>query len=128
MEIIEKDLSFKIAGCCFKVHKKLGRFCSERQYSDELEKQFESNNISYKRECEIKSLNNESPAGNRVDFVIEDRLPVDIKAKKFITKEDYYQMLRYLYGLDVKLGMIVNFRSTFIKPKRVINDKFDLCH
>ena len=37
-------------------------------------------------------------------------------------------MIRYLDVADIKLGMIVNFRSTYLKPKRVVNSKFNLSH
>lgn len=79
--------------------------------------------IEYKREFEIKKLEPTSPKGNRVDLIIAHRILLDAKAKKFITKEDYNQMLRYLYASKLKLGLIVNFRSTFLKPKRVINNQ-----
>jgi len=123
MILIEGLLCFKITGLCYRVHNKLGRFASERQFADELEKLFIEKGIKYKREFEIKNLELTAPKGNRVDFMIEDRLLLDVKAKKFITKEDYYQMLRYLYGAKLKLGLIVNFRMTYLKPKRVINNR-----
>lgn len=114
------DLSYKITGICFNIHNKLGRFCSERQYSDKLEEVLKENNIDYKRELEISKLI-DSPSGNRPDFIIENKIIFDVKAKKFITKEDYYQMLRYLKASNLELGLIVNFRNTFLKPKRVLN-------
>ncbi len=118
--ILLKELSYKINGICFKVHNNLGRFCSERQYSDKLEELLKENNINYKRECEISNLV-ASPKGNRADFIVEDKIVLDVKAKKFITKEDYYQMMRYLTASNFRLGLIVNFRNTYLKPKRVIN-------
>ncbi len=121
-EIIYKDLSYKINGICFKVHNELGRFCRERQYSDKLEELFKENKIDYKREIRIDKLT-ESPEGNIADFIIKDKIILDVKAKKFITKEDYYQMLRYLKAAKMKLGLIVNFRSTYLKPKRVLNSE-----
>jgi len=120
-EIIHKELSYKITGLCFKVHTELGRFCREIQYSNRFEELLQENKLNYKREIEIKSFNNESPNGNRVDFIVEDKIIIDFKAKKFITKEDYFQMQRYLRGADLKLGMIINFRSPHLKPKRVLN-------
>lgn len=122
-EIILKDLSYKINGICFKVHNKLGRFCSERQYSDKLEKFLKENNILHKREFEIAKLV-DSPHGNRPDFIIENKIILDAKAKKFITKDDYYQMMRYLEASNFQLGLIINFRATYLKPKRVINNKY----
>src|SRR3989344_2114799 len=123
MTLIEPELSFKITGLCFKVHNKLGRFASERQFLDELEKLFIEEGVVYKREFEIKDFEPNAPKGNRVDFIIEDRILFDGKVKKFITKEDYGQMIRYLYAANLKLGLIVNFRMTYLKPKRVINNR-----
>lgn len=128
VDIIEKDLCFKITGCCYKTHNKLGRFCSERQYCDELEQQFNSAGLQNIREAEIRKLVPNAPKGNRVDFIIEGKIPLDVKAKKLITKEDYFQMQRYLQAADKKLGLIVNFRMTYIKPKRIISSSFDSYH
>lgn len=117
------DLSYKITGFCFKAHNDLGRFCREIQYADLLEKYFKDNNVAHKREYEIKDINEDSPEGNKVDFLIENKIIVDLKAKKFVTKEDYNQMQRYLQSSGLELGLIVNFRNTFIKPKRILNTK-----
>ena len=54
-------------------------------------------------------------------FVIDDCIVVEIKAKKFITKNDFYQTKRYLISTNKELGLIVNFRDDFIKTKRVLN-------
>ena len=55
------------------------------------------------------------------DFVIEDKIILDLKAKRIVTKEDYYQMKRYLAVSNKKLGLIVNFRQKYISPKRILN-------
>ncbi|MFI5164666.1 MAG: GxxExxY protein, partial [Bacteroidia bacterium] len=60
---------------------------------------------------------------NRPDFTIEGCMVIEFKAKPFITKEDYYQTMRYLEIVKMKLGMIVNFRQRYLKPKRIINSK-----
>jgi GxxExxY protein len=123
-KIVEKDLSYKIVGLCFKVHKKLGRFARERQYSDELETLFRQDNIHYDRECEIKELKTASPKGNKADFIVEHKVVLDLKAKPFITKEDYYQMQRYLQAADLELGLIINFRAYKLVAKRVLNSSY----
>ena len=61
--------------------------------------------------------------GNIVDFLIDNKILVDFKAKIFLNKEDYYQMQRYLESSNLKLGLLVNFRNNYLKPKRIINFK-----
>lgn len=58
---------------------------------------------------------------NIPDFIIEDKIIVDLKAKRLTTKEDYFQMKRYLASYNKELGLVVNFRQEYIYPKRVLN-------
>ncbi len=120
-KIIHLELSYTLNGIFFQAHRELGRFCSERQYCDFIEKLLIGRSLLHKREFELSNFY--GPKGNRVDFLIEDKIIVDIKAKKFITKDDYIQMLRYLECAGLELGMIVNFRSAYLKPKRVLNSR-----
>jgi GxxExxY protein len=122
--ILHKDLSYRITGICFKVHRELGQFCSERQYADKLEEILKKQNVQYQREYELKNLEPGLPKGNRPDFVIEHKVIIDLKAKQFITKEDYYQMQRYLKAVNFELGMIINFRAYRLFPKRVLNSSY----
>ena len=120
IRILFPELSYEITGLCFKIHNNMGRFCSERQYADALELAFKQKQIPHKREF---ALNSNEIKGNRVDFLVDGKIIVDLKAKKFITKEDYDQMQRYLHCSNLELGLIINFRSTYLKPKRVLNTK-----
>ena len=127
-EIIEKELCYYITGLCFKVQKKLGRFCREIQYSNELEGLLKTDNIQYLREFVISNLKPDSPKGNKVDFIVKQKVLIDLKAKNFITKEDYFQMQRYLQASGLEIGLIVNFRESHLKPKRVLNTRLHLEH
>jgi len=120
-KIIQPELSYKLNVIFFQAHGELGRFCSERQHYDLIEKLLIENKLLHKREFELANFS--GPKGNRVDFLIEDKTIIDVKAKKFITKDDYVQIIRYLECANIELGMIVNFRSTYLKPKRVLNSK-----
>ncbi|MFA5318517.1 MAG: GxxExxY protein [Patescibacteria group bacterium] len=121
-KIVYKDLSYKIVGLCFKAHDILGRFCREKQYCDILENLFKQEKIKYEREKNLDIILGESKiGGNRVDFIIEDKILFDAKAKNFITKEDYRQMKRYLQATGLKLCIVINFREISLKPKRILN-------
>ena len=106
-KVLFRELSYKLNGIFFKVHNELGRFRREFQYCSYFEKLLPEFNLKYIREHSLSSIDK---AINRVDFIIEDAVLVDFKAKSIITKEDYYQMKRYLELSGKELGLIVNFR------------------
>jgi GxxExxY protein len=113
-EIIYKELSYRLNGICFKIHNELGRFCRERQYCDAVEKRLEEAGIPYVREYRILNT------GNIADFIINDKIVFEAKAKSVILKEDFYQVQRYLQATKLKLAILVNFRNTYIKPIRIV--------
>jgi GxxExxY protein len=121
-KILYKDLSFQICGLLFKVHNELGRFRNEKQYADRLEQLLKDNKINYLREFNLpQSFIGEHKNRNRIDFIIDDKIIIECKTKTLLTKEDYSQTLRYLTTLNKRLGILVNFRQTFLKPKRIVN-------
>lgn len=118
-KIIYPELSYTITGLFFETQRELGRFCRERQYCDILERKLKDRGIKYERE---KVIENEQINGNRIDFIIEDKILLEIKSLPYITKMDYFQVQRYLRAANLKLAMIVNFRSRYLKPKRIVNN------
>ena len=77
--------------------------------------------LSYEREKELStSFDGEHPKRNICDFVVENKIIIEVKVKRVILKEDYFQIQRYLTSSNLKLGIIVNFRQKFITPKRVL--------
>ena len=120
-DLVERELSYKIVGVLFKTHKDRGRYCRERQYADTVEQVLKEVGLKYQREMPILVDGRKS---NFVDFCIEGKIFLDLKSKSFITKEDYYQMQRYLVASNKELGIIANFRQRMLKPKRVLNGKF----
>lgn len=121
-KLIYPKLSYEVNGVLFAVHNSLGRFCNEKQYGDALENSFKEKKINYVREFILPpSFINELKGRNKVDFIIEDKILLELKAKRVVDRSDYYQTIRYLKALNKKLGFIVNFRDKLIKPRRIIN-------
>ena len=120
--VLYPELSYKICGLCFKIHNELGRFCNELQYADALENLFKTEKIEYERETPLPaSFEGENERRNIPDFTIQKTIILDLKAKRIISKDDYYQMRRYLTAFNKELGLIVNFREYYLSPKRVLN-------
>lgn len=121
-KLIHPELSYKVYGFLYYVHNKLGRFRKEKEYADALEIIFKENSIKYTRETRVdNSILGKKFSLYRLDFVIEDKILIEIKSKPLITKDDYYQLKRYLDTKNLKLGLLVNFRNKYLKPKRIAN-------
>ena len=116
------ELSYKVNGILFAVHNELGRFRNEKQYADAIEQYLKLYGIVYEREKVLPaSFAGEHTGRNRIDFLIEGKIILEVKTKRMVQKEDYYQTKRYLTALNKKLALIVNFRDKFLRPKRILN-------
>lgn len=119
-EFLFGDLTYQLNGILYSVHNELGRFAREKQYSDLFEARLKEKGIGYKRELRV------GDSGNILDFLIEDKVIVEFKSKAFLLKEDYFQIQRYLQVLNLELGLLVNFRSRYLEPKRILRPKQNL--
>ena len=114
IDLLYEDLTYKIRGILFEVHRELGRFAKGKQFADSLEQKLIERNIKYKRELRV------SDSGNIIDFLIDGKVILEIKSKPFLLKTDYYQLQRYLQSTQIKLGLLVNFRAEYLNPQRVL--------
>ena len=58
------------------------------------------------------------------DFVVEDKIFIEIKAKPFIARQDIIQFWHYLTSSNYKLGFLINFgRAGGVQLVRKVYDK-----
>lgn len=108
------NLTFQINGVLFATHNELGPYAREKQYSDVATMIFAEKSIKFIKEIQV------GDSGNRLDGIVDDKVLLEFKAKRIITKDDYYQTQRYLQETGLKPGILVNFRDKYIKPKRIV--------
>ena len=114
--------SYELIGISMEIHRILGRGFLEIVYKDALEFEFRSRGIIYQREKEyiVEYKNVILPHRFYADFVVFDKIILEVKAQKGIVDEHYAQVLNYLAVSKCKLGLIVNFGENSLITKRVI--------
>jgi GxxExxY protein len=124
-EILYKDESYKIIGKCFEVHNNLGPGFLEIVYKDALEYEFRKANIAYEREKEYKVNYKDVILPHKffADFVIFDKIILEVKAVSGISDEFIALAINYLKVSQNKLALIVNFGELKLNYKRIILEK-----
>ncbi|WP_374364518.1 GxxExxY protein [Cloacibacterium sp.] len=122
MGIIYKEESYKIIGICMEVHNNLGAGFSEIVYKDALELELKKENIEYCREKEY-TVNYKGivlPHKFYADFVLFDKIILEIKGKRKLAEEDIAQCINYLKVSKNKLALLVNFGEQKLDYKRIV--------
>ena len=123
-KVLYPDLSYKIVGCLFEIHRNLGSNHREFRYQNALKQEFLSKNIKFNTQVPFNVLYKEKVVGkNLVDFVIEDKIILEIKAGRYFRKKDFEQALEYLKTSKLKLAILANFKKNGVQFYRVLNDR-----
>ena len=111
-----------IIGLGIEIHKTLGFGFLEIVYKDAFEYELKSRVIQYEREKEFKIKYKQIilPHKFYADFVVMDKVILEIKAKDGIADEDYAQTINYLKCSGCKVGLILNFGRMKLDIKRVV--------
>jgi GxxExxY protein len=121
-KLVLKDLSYKLMHILFDVHNKLGTSFKEEQYKNAIADYLSKLGLKFEREKEISAdFKGLIIKGLRVDFIIENKIILEVKSKPLLTKEDLRQVLRYLKSLNLPLAILVNFKKKKLEYKRIIN-------
>ena len=119
-----KELTHKIIGAAMEVHKALGNGFQEVIYQRALAIEMADRNIGFSREHEMSIQYKGHDIGTRrVDFFVEEKIMVEIKA--IINLEDVHlaQAMNYVEAYDLDIGLLINFGSKSLQFKRVHNNK-----
>lgn len=123
-KIIYKELSFKIIGVLFDVFNDLGYGYQEKYYQKALEVAFEKSGIRFKSQCPYKICYKGEIIGEYfVDFIIEDKVVLEIKRGNYFSRKNFEQVTAYLKATNLKLAILANFTVAGVKYKRVLNIK-----
>lgn len=107
------DITEKVIGCAMKVYNTLGNGFQEIIYQRALAIEFKKGGLSFNEEFEISIFYENIQIGKRrVDFFIEGKVMLEIKAVSELEKVHITQGLNYLEASKVEVGLLINFGST----------------
>lgn len=122
-KLLHGKLTGKIIGTCYELHYKYGSGQKESVYQNALAEKLSLNEIPFKREVSITIKSEETAkrlGSHRLDFVIEEKVILEIKAVKFTPEKLKQQLFSYLKNSPYKVGLMVNFGSSKLYVKRII--------
>lgn len=123
------DLSYKIIGCAIEVHKHLGPGLLESVYQECMKKELFLRSLESKSQLivpvEYKGLILDTDY--RLDFLVEDKLVVELKAIDGLLPIHEAQLLTYMKLLNKPKGILINFNCTNIikeGSRQMVNELF----
>ena len=120
-----KEMTQKIIGGAMKVHTQLGNDFQEVIYQRALAIQMEEDGLGFVRECSMQIFyNNRNIGERRVDFFVEDKVCVELKALQKLEPVHFAQARNYLEAFNVEVGLLINFGSLSLEFKRIDNLKY----
>jgi len=121
-DLIYKEEAYQIIGKCMEVHNNLGAGFLEIVYKDALEYELKKANIPFEREklYEVRYKDIILPHKFYADFVVFDKIILEIKAVNALNDEFIAQSINYLKVSGNKLALLVNFGELRLNYKRIV--------
>ena len=121
-ELIHKEEVYNIIGICMDVHKQLGKGFLEIVYKDAIEYECRQKQYQYEREKKylINYKNTILSHKFYADFILFDKIILEVKSCNGIVDEFMAQTINYLAASKLKVGLIVNFGKDSLDYKRLV--------
>lgn len=121
-KVVHKELSFKIMGILFEVYNNLGYGYQEKYYERAIEKYFKDGKIKFKRQALFNiAIKGEIIGRYYLDFLVEDKIVLEIKKGNYFSKQNMEQVKGYLKATGMRLAILANFTADGVKFIRVLN-------
>lgn len=116
------QLTHKIIGCALEVHNQMGNGFQEVVYQRALAIEFGIQGLTFARELEMPlEYKGHNVGSRRVDFFVEDRVMVEIKAIEKLEGVHKAQAINYCEAYNIADGLLINFGAERLQYNRVFN-------
>ena len=110
MELVFKELTHKVIGCAMEVHRVPGPGFQEYIYQRALAIEMKNGGIKFEEEYELPFFYKREKIGlRRVDFWIENKISLEIKAKSELDNSHLAQAINYIETSNITTGLLINF-------------------
>ena len=121
-EYLHQELTEKVIGCSYKVHNELGSGFLEKVYQNALAIESKEMGIHFVQECPLNVLYRGSIVGEYFpDFIINERVIVELKAIEMLSKPHEVQLVNYLKATGLKIGLLINFGKSVTVKRRILS-------
>lgn len=118
-------ITAQIIGCAMKVHAALGNGFQEVIYQRALAIELRHAGVEFEREFSMKIYyRNEEVGERRVDFFVDKKVMVELKALIALENVHLAQGKNYLEAYNLEVGLLINFGATSLQFKRLENLKY----
>jgi GxxExxY protein len=122
IDLIHKDLSYKVIGILYKTFNELGYGYQEKYYQKAIASLLKRDLLKFKEQLYVPITFNGDKIGSYfLDFLIDDKIILEIKKGNQFYKKDIEQVYAYLKQYDIKLGILARFTKDGVKIKRIVN-------
>ena len=121
-EFLHEEITYKIVGIGMKIHRELGPGFLEAVYEEAMIIELQKAGIIFKNQVELdvyyrgEKLNKKY----RADFIIDDKVLVELKGTHGLTETDEAQMINYLKATKLQVGLMLNFGKSSLEWKRIV--------
>jgi len=121
-DILHPELSYKIIGCAFDVFNELGPGFHEKYYQRALAEAFNNQKLKFleQKGCILK-YKDVIIGKQYLDFLVDDKIIVELKKGNQFSKRHIEQVLNYLKTNKLELAILINFTNEGVVSKRIIN-------
>ena len=122
-DILLKDEVYAIIGAAFEVYNTLGSGFLEAVYQEALAIEFRLRNIPFQEQApvQVEYKGEELKTKYQADFLCYSEIIVEIKAQECLVSSNEAQLLNYLHGTKLPVGVLINFgNNTKLEWKRFV--------
>lgn len=122
-DLIEPELSYRIVGILYRVFNELGPGLHEKYYQKAVAAALQEEKISFREQAPIPlEFSNKIIGRYFADFVIENKIVLELKRGLRINRLHAHQLIAYLKATKLRLGILAYFGTDGVFFKRMLNN------